>query len=48
MSPSPGRIVEEISVDLSRPRSGELGDDHAYKEYTDRIYAIFQDYGVLR
>ena len=47
MSPSPGRIVEDIKVDLPRPRPVELGDDRAYTEYTDRIYRIFKDYGVL-
>jgi NitT/TauT family transport system ATP-binding protein len=47
MSPSPGRIVEDITVDMPRPRPVELGDDRAYTEYTDRIYRIFQDYGVL-
>ncbi|MBX3028987.1 MAG: ABC transporter ATP-binding protein [Chloroflexi bacterium] len=48
MSPSPGRIVEDITVELPRPRPVELGDDRAYTEYTDRIYRIFHDHGVLR
>jgi len=48
MSPSPGRIVDDITVDLPRPRPVELGDDRAYTEYADRIYQIFKDYGVLR
>jgi NitT/TauT family transport system ATP-binding protein len=47
MSPSPGRIVEEINVELARPRPGELGDDSSFRGYADRIYAIFQEYGVL-
>ena len=47
MSPSPGRVVEEIKVDLPRPRPVELGTDRSFVEYADRVYAIFRAMGVL-
>ena len=47
MSPSPGRFVEEIVVDLARPRPVELGAEAAFVEYTDRVYALFRDMGVI-
>jgi len=47
MSPSPGRIVEEIAVDLPRPRPVELGTEAAFVEYADRVYALFRDIGVI-
>jgi NitT/TauT family transport system ATP-binding protein len=48
MSPGPGRIVEEISIDLARPRPVELGQDVSFVHYTDRVYAIFRKLGVLK
>jgi NitT/TauT family transport system ATP-binding protein len=48
MSPSPGTIVEEIRVDLPRPRPVELGNETAFVEYADRIYDIFRQQGVLK
>jgi NitT/TauT family transport system ATP-binding protein len=47
MSPSPGRIVEEIRVDLPRPRPIELGRQRNFVDYVDRVYAIFRSLGVL-
>ncbi len=46
-SPSPGRIVRELDVDLSRPRPLALGEAPELAEHADRIYAIFEEMGVL-
>jgi len=47
MSPSPGRIVEEIQVDLARPRPIVLGDVPEFAAYVDRIHRHFERLGVL-
>ena len=47
MSQSPGRFVDEIIVDLPRPRPVELGTEAAFVEYADRVYALFRDLGVF-
>jgi NitT/TauT family transport system ATP-binding protein len=47
MSPSPGRIVEDLRIDLPRPRPIELGVEQSFVAYADRIYEIFRQLGVL-
>jgi NitT/TauT family transport system ATP-binding protein len=47
MSPSPGEVVDEIVVDLPRPRPIVLGDAPEFAAYVDRIYAHFERMGVL-
>ncbi|WP_406067641.1 ABC transporter ATP-binding protein [Micromonospora sp. NBC_01638] len=47
MSPSPGEIVDEIVVDLPRPRPIALGESPAFGKYADRIYQHFERLGVL-
>lgn len=47
MGPSPGRIVEEIVIDLPRPRPVRVGDEAAFAEYSSKIYDIFKQLGVL-
>jgi NitT/TauT family transport system ATP-binding protein len=47
MSPSPGEIVEEIRVDLARPRPIVLGDVPQFAAYVDRIHRQFERLGVL-
>jgi NitT/TauT family transport system ATP-binding protein len=47
MSPSPGEVVEEIVVELPRPRPIVLGDAPEFAAYVDRIYAHFERMGVL-
>ena len=47
MSPSPGEIVEEIKVELPRPRPIVLGDAPAFGRYVDRIHRHFEKMGVL-
>jgi NitT/TauT family transport system ATP-binding protein len=47
MSPGPGEVVEEIHVDLPRPRPIVLGDVKAFAAYVDRIHRHFERLGVL-
>jgi NitT/TauT family transport system ATP-binding protein len=47
MSPSPGQVVDEIRVDLPRPRPVVLGDAPQFGAYVDRIYRQFERMGVL-
>lgn len=47
MSPSPGEVVDEIKVDLPRPRPIVLGDAPEFAAYVDRIYGHFERMGVL-
>lgn len=46
MSKSPGTIVEEIRIDLPRPRPFHLGDYPDFAEYAHRIYEIFEKLGI--
>jgi NitT/TauT family transport system ATP-binding protein len=48
MSPSPGQVVDEIRVDLPRPRPVVLGDAAQFGAYVDRIYRQFERMGVLQ
>jgi len=47
MTPSPGEIVDEIVIELPRPRPIVLGDAPEFAAYVDRIYAHFERMGVL-
>ncbi len=47
MGPSPGRVVEEIVIDLPRPRRVQIGDEAAFAGYSGQIYEIFKSLGVL-
>jgi NitT/TauT family transport system ATP-binding protein len=47
MGPSPGEIVDEIRVDLPRPRPIMLGDVREFSQYVDRIHRQFERLGVL-
>jgi NitT/TauT family transport system ATP-binding protein len=47
MGPSPGKVVEEIHVDLPRPRPIVLGDVKAFAAYVERIHRHFERLGVL-
>ncbi len=47
MSPSPGEIVEEIVVELPRPRPIVLGEVPEFAAYVDRIHRHFERLGVL-
>ena len=48
MSNSPGTIVDEIPIDLPRPRPAHLGEYPEFGEYAKRIYTIFEKLGVYR
>lgn len=48
MSKSPGVIVEEIVIDLPRPRPAHLGEVADFAKYANRIYGIFEQLGVYR
>ena len=47
MSPSPGEVVEQIKVDLPRPRPIVLGDAPQFGAYVDRIHRHFERMGVI-
>ncbi|KUM24053.1 ABC transporter ATP-binding protein [Mesorhizobium loti] len=46
MSNSPGRIVEEIRIDLPRPRPAYLGKYPEFAKFADEIYKTFEALGV--
>ncbi|MER8824131.1 ABC transporter ATP-binding protein [Mesorhizobium sp. M0991] len=48
MSNSPGKIVEEIRIDLPRPRPAYLGQYPEFDKYAEQIYRIFEKLGVYR
>ncbi|MBS0536740.1 MAG: ABC transporter ATP-binding protein [Proteobacteria bacterium] len=48
MSRSPGRIVDEIRIDLPRPRPAHLGEYPDFAAYTKRIYSVFEKLGVYK
>jgi NitT/TauT family transport system ATP-binding protein len=47
MSPSPGEVIEELRIDIPRPRPLAMGEDPALANYTRRIYDHFQRLGVI-
>jgi NitT/TauT family transport system ATP-binding protein len=47
MSPSPGQIVEELRIDLPRPRPLTLGEEPALSRHAKRIYDHFARLGVI-
>ncbi len=47
MGPSPGEVVEEIRVDIPRPRPIVLGDVPEFAAYVDRIHRHFERLGAL-
>jgi NitT/TauT family transport system ATP-binding protein len=46
-SPSPGRIVDQIEIDLPRPRPLALGEAPQLAGPAARIYKLFESMGVL-
>jgi NitT/TauT family transport system ATP-binding protein len=48
MSPTPGRIVDEIKIELPRPRPAHLGDYPSFNAYADRIHDVFRRFGVIQ
>ena len=48
MSPNPGRIVDEIAIELPRPRPAVLGEDASFNAYAERIHRAFLSMGVIK
>lgn len=48
MSPTPGRVVDEIAIELPRPRPAHLGDYPSFNHYADRIHDAFRRFGVIK
>ena len=48
MSSSPGRIVDEIRIDLPRPRPAYLGHYAEFNKYADRLYGAFEKLGIYK
>lgn len=46
MSNGPGVIVDEIKIDLPRPRPAHLGEYPDFASYAKRIYATFEKLGI--
>lgn len=47
MSPSPGEVIDDIRIDLRRPRPIVLGDASEFSAYVDRIHRHFERLGIL-
>lgn len=47
MSPRPGKIVEDIRIDLPRPREIEVRDEPRFIDYQRRIRKIFKSLEVI-
>ncbi len=48
MSRGPGTLVDEVRVDLPRPRPAHLGEYPDFARYARRIYSIFEKLGIYR
>lgn len=48
MGSSPGKIIDEIVVEIPRPRPIVLGESPQFLAYSERIYDHFERMGVLR
>jgi len=48
MGQSPGEIIDEIVVEIQRPRPIVLGESALFVAYSERIYDHFRRMGVLR
>jgi NitT/TauT family transport system ATP-binding protein len=48
MSPSPGRIVEELVIDLPRPRPAHLGEIPEFAAYASQLYELFGSLGIYK
>jgi NitT/TauT family transport system ATP-binding protein len=48
MSPNPGKIVEEIVIDLPRPRPAHLGEYPSFNVHAERIHEAFKRLGVIK
>ena len=46
MSKSPGVFIDEIRIDLPRPRPAQIGNSAKFSNYADRIYRTFENLGI--
>jgi NitT/TauT family transport system ATP-binding protein len=47
ISPRPGRVVREIPIELSRPRTLEVCETPQFHAHVAEIRRIFSSYGVI-
>lgn len=47
MSKSPGRIVEDLRIELPRPRSLITVNDPVFRDHVDHLYSLFEKLGIL-
>jgi NitT/TauT family transport system ATP-binding protein len=48
MAPRPTRILEQIDVDLPRPRNLEVRETPGFAAYVHKITRLFYQMGILR
>jgi NitT/TauT family transport system ATP-binding protein len=48
MSANPGRVVEEVRIDIPRPRSLDVRETPAFGVYSKHIRRLFESMGLLR
>ncbi|GLU48743.1 ABC transporter ATP-binding protein [Nocardiopsis ansamitocini] len=48
MSPRPGRVVADITVDLPRPRGLHVRETPRFADYVGQVTEVFEDLGILR
>lgn len=47
MSKSPGRIVEDLQIEMPRPRSLVTVHDPVFRRHVEHLYALFEKLGIL-
>jgi NitT/TauT family transport system ATP-binding protein len=47
MSARPARVVEDITIDLPRPRSLDIRHTAEFNAYTGRIWSLFKELGIF-
>jgi len=48
MSANPGRVIEEVHIDIPRPRSLDVRETPAFGVYSKHIRRLFESMGLLR
>ena len=48
MSATPGRVADQIAIELPRPRPARLGDYPSLNTYSDRMHDAFRRFGVIK
>ena len=47
MSKSPGEVVEDLRIDMPRPRSLVTVHDPVFRQHVEHLYALFEQLGIL-